>query len=437
MSTWTLVHGGVEQTLAAWGITSRASLVFCSGESDLFSFDVRPADILAEPPFALDDAITLKKDGVIWFVGFVREVPAAGSAKAERQSYVVKNFWDRLERLVFQQTRPIVSTDFSTTSQLPTSDIILCQDADPTTGVYTKVDAGAQIDLILAYAAAHGVTFSYSRSYTAPTPPSESGRDLSCAAALRRMLSWSPDVVTWVTYTSGSPVLHMNQRTALTQIPIDLSSAAPESFQLSRRDDLVPAGVVFNLLWQETNPADNLPYTRLTVQTSGATSGVGVIINTIDTPYVQDGTASEPMPTGPALSGLNFAQYFYAALAVVFFDGSIIFKAAEVPGTIRPGHTINFTGTTRTGWSTAKALVQQVTEDIFSGRTEIRVGPNHGLSGPDLVALAFGRAKELRKTPPLPPPQPPNSNGGSSGAGCISLDLCDGTTIRVGVCSNH
>ena len=437
MSTWTLIHGGVEQTLAAWGITSKARVVFRSGESDEFSFDVRPADILAEPPFALDDAITLKKDGVIWFVGFVREVPAAGSAKAERQSYVVKNFWDRLERLVFQQTRPIVSTDFSTTSQSATSDVILCQSADPTTGIYTKVDAGAQIDLILAYAATHGVSFSASRSYTAPTPPSESARDISCAAALRRMLSWSPDVVTWVDYSSGSPVLHMHSRVYLTAIAINLASAAPESFQLSRRDDLVPAGVVFNLLWQEINPTDHLSYTRLTVQSAGATSGVGVIINTIDTPYVQDGTASEPMPTGPALSGLNFAQYFYAALATVYFDGQITFRALDVPGTIRPGNAINFTGTSRTGWATALALVQEVMEDIFSGRTEIHVGPNHQLSGKDLVALASARSKDLRKTPQLPAPQPPNSNGAASGGGCISLDLCDGTTIRVGVCSAH
>ena len=436
MSTWTLVHIGTEKTLEAWGITSKARVIFRSGESDEFTFEVRPADILADPPFALDDAITLKKDGVIWFVGFVREVPAAGSAQYERQSYVVKNFWDRLERLVFQQNRTIVSTDFLTTNQYATSDVVLCQDVNLTTGVYTKVDAGAQIDAILAYAAAHGVTFSYSRSYTAPTPPSESARDITCAAALRRMLSWSPDVVTWVTYDSGSPVLHMNQRTALTQIPVNLVTSAPEDFQLSKRDDLVPAGVVFNLLWQQINPTDHLPYTRLTVQSAGATTGVGVIISTIDTPFVQDGTASEPMPTGPALSGRNFAQYFYAALATVFFDGHITFKAADVPGTIRPGHSLNLTGTSRTGWATAKALVQEVTEDLFAGRTEIRVGPNHQLSGKDLVALASLRAKDIRKSPQLPPPQPPNSNG-AGGAGCISLDLCDGTTIRVGVCSAH
>jgi hypothetical protein len=426
------VHGGTEKTLEAWGITSKARVVFKSSETDEFSFDVRPADILAEPPFAIDDAIVLKKDGATWFTGFVREVPAAGSAKRELQSYVVKNLWDRLERLVFQQVRPITASDFATITNYATSDVILCQDADVSSGIYTKVDAGVMIDVILAFAAAHGVSFTKVRSFNGALPLSETARDLSCAAAVRRMLSWHPDVVTWVDYSTTPPTLHMNNRTALTVATINLSSANPEEFSLSRRDDLVPTGVVFNLLWREVNPVDNMPYARLTQQIAGASSGVGVIVCTVDMPYNQDGSVESP-PLGPIAGGLDFAHYLYAMLSVVFFDGHITFKAADVPGTVRPGQTINFTGTTRTGWSTALALVQEVTEDIFSGRTEIRIGPTNRLSGSDLVALASQRAKLLKKDNPNPPiPPPSNGQSGQGGAAnSVSLDLCDGTTVRV------
>jgi hypothetical protein len=200
----------------------------------------------------------------------------------------------------------------------------------------------------------------------------------------------------------------------------------------------VPAGVVFHLLYSEINPADGLYYTRVVTQSAGSTSGIGVIVSTIDLPFTQDG-AYEPVPTGPVDSGQTFAEYFYAALSAVFFEGTIRFKAEDCPGTIRPSKRLSFSGVTRPGWDTADAIVQAVTENLMTGETEVTLGPMSRLSAQDVVALGGNRPILGIKQPPVPPPSPPDSGGKDTRPGnkgqCYAIELCSGQTITVGLCN--
>ena len=436
MSTpvWTLSDGTTEKTLAAWGIKDRLQVTFKSGWADELSFDLRPASVLADPPFAQDDELYLMKDSVTWFRGFVRLVMVSGQGKSEVWTVTVRNAWEKLERLTFLQPRMIYQAPtWLTTSLQDTSDVILCNTVDPITGKYQKCDSGVQIDAIIAFALGVGVPLSYQRYFVAPNPPSENARDLTCAAAIRRMLNFSPDVVSWVDYTNTPyPKLHMDHRLNLSVLSLDLSAGnlGIEEVSLSDRADVVPAGVVLRLLYNGTGP-DGKPYTQIKVQTAGATSGPGVIVNTVDWPTKDDGTF-EDEPTGRTGGTDNFAQYYYTILSRKFFAGTIRFHQLDCPGTIRPGMVLNFTGTTRTGWDTALAVVQQVTEDPFYGRTTVTMGPPPQLDIRNVVALGAMAMKTAKKDAKVPAAKPPTTDGTDSRPmpGTM-LTLCDGTSVAV------
>jgi len=89
--------------------------------------------------------------------------------------------------------------------------------------------------------------------------------------------------------------------------------------------------------------------------------------------------SAEAVPAG-------LADNLYSALSTVQYEGRITLVESEVSQTIQLGNVLNITGG-HADWTTLKALVQQVTEHLNEGRTEVLFGPAGHLGVDDLVEL--------------------------------------------------
>ncbi len=89
--------------------------------------------------------------------------------------------------------------------------------------------------------------------------------------------------------------------------------------------------------------------------------------------------AGETAPTG-------LAQSIYDALSVLQYEGRIVTSAEDVASAITPGLKLNLTGGV-SAWATMGAQIQQVDEEVDTGRTEIVFGPAQHLGPQDLLEL--------------------------------------------------
>jgi hypothetical protein len=268
---WTLKRSsdGLEQTLSAWGIsaaqlvrrTQRASSLEIKlskakfDDAELFSFSYSPSSVI------------LKRNGVVWFIGYATKTPRMGRPSAEGVGYTFEDAWWFLEHTPYSQawmftggvdyhntggyigwtppggsppgtaniTNLILGIDDSgnpqTTSWQILNAIGCCQTAILGIGGTNPLQPGTISGAIL--------------------PPAEAARDLTCAEVIRRMLRWHPNFVTWFDYTataSGNPcpALYIKPRTALTAVSFACAGKPASSIDIAARPDLVPPVVVIN-----------------------------------------------------------------------------------------------------------------------------------------------------------------------------------------------
>lgn len=107
-------------------------------------------------------------------------------------------------------------------------------------------------------------------------------------------------------------------------------------------------------------------------------------------------TPGEPDPT--VNGNETLATQLYLAVKDLHWEGNLTLVADEV-GEEYIGKTLNITGG-KVEWQTMKALVQQVSEHVDSGRTEITFGPPSHLGIPDLVELLRANRYRLNYTIP-------------------------------------
>jgi len=395
---WTLKLGAATKTLEDWGIlVSSCVLNFHPLQADEFSFSFEEEDVLAEPLVAYGDSVTLYRDGVIYYIGTIRQLPAAGSPRAESNRYIAKNIWWELENLIYQQARYVINDAFDSLVGQDTTQIVL-----GSSNLGAKITTDVQIDNLVAFAIAQGVSFAAATGFTGVEPPYEEAREISVANAIRRMCAWTPDIVCQCVYTTGTPTLTFLRRADCSDQSINLSAGTViESWNINPRNDLVPAGVVFKFLGGNVNSADGNRYLHVTAQTAGSTSGVAVIQASI-TLAGTGGSVTEPVPSG-------LAAAYYAALSTLFYEGEVNFRELECSGIYRPGQRLNFTNG-RSAWASAQALIQQVTEKLGSGETSVSFGPPAFLTPDDLMGLA-SRMRRVHSTSPSGLPAVKNNDG--------------------------
>lgn len=90
-------------------------------------------------------------------------------------------------------------------------------------------------------------------------------------------------------------------------------------------------------------------------------------------------TAGEAIPDG-------LAQDIFNSTNTLQWQGHVVFESAEVSGLIHPGHLLNVLGG-RAEWGTMAAQVQQVTQSIGTGTTNVMFGPPRHLGPQDFLTL--------------------------------------------------
>lgn len=379
---WTIERGGSVRPLAGWGIRA-PRVTWRNLDVDEMTFFIPRTDTLAAPVFAVGDELILRRGSVGWFRGKVQKPEAYGTAKTEGDAYLVRNAWHDLSRTTYQQNWCINGVP-----QL-TPRVTLGQNQ-----FGQKISVGRQISEILTYALTKGVLVAPGALPEAVDCWLEEVRDLTCAGAIRKVLRLMPNAVGWCDYSAGGvPVLAVQPNDALAAVTLDATAGdtLAEFSGIGPRSDLVPAGVTFIYLGTEraldTGGGDGRTRTTITRDSAGAENGIGAIVAIIE---LNEG---ETAPAG-------LAAAYWAALQVVQWEGAVRLLEENCTGTLRPGKVLNISNG-RAEWATMRAVVQTVTEDLFSGETVAQLGPPEHLAPQDFV-----QQQQIARLRPAPTPFP-------------------------------
>jgi len=380
-------NAGAQASLTEWGIDlASATLTLRSFSADEFSFNIPVPDAFVPAKFAYGDKVTLRKDGVVIFIGKIRRRPRFGSQEAERLRYVAYNFWHDLEMLPYEQFRGIVQEDFETLDLVASTQVVLCLNVS--TGA--KISNEAEMLNLLSFATLAGVPVNSDFDFTEMTPMWQQCTDIMVASALRQMASWQPDLMGRCSYSTGVPTLRLRRPGTADTTNIDLTAETLlKNVEADVRDDIKVNGVVFNFITEETNTADGKTYARLTAQQGGpANAGTGVIKSTIPM------ASSEDIP-------LTAATEYYNALGTAFLEGRINTKGREISLDCKVGDLLSFTHGPAE-WSGTRICVQEIQHLLGTGESVVQFGP------PSFIIPNFAelnrRAKDARQPQPVPPP---------------------------------
>ena len=289
---WTITHDGTTKTLAEWGVQG-LTRELVSQAVDQLSFAL-PDDFDADVPFAYGDILELKKDGVRWFYGRVATVPRQAQGAEESRGYTVAGPWWWLENIVFQQDW-LIGDGAGATTLVKKSRAILSQDIDG-----DKLNTGEVIAEALDYAIARGAPIVKGSIDPALTVPYQEVKDLTVADVVRLVLRWSPDVVTYIDYTTTTPTLHVRKKENLSPASFAFTQDPIQSFAATPRSDLVPPSVA--LKFEILNTVGDDQWTDMVTQIApDEASGleVGALVATIELQGVRGSKQQQAVETQP------------------------------------------------------------------------------------------------------------------------------------------
>lgn len=384
--TWTLkLNSGTAQTLAYWGIRN-VQIAYKNLATDVMTFDV-PMSFDGTAPFAFDDTITLYRDSTIHFKGRVAMSPRIASARSEYISYEIHGPWQYLEQLVLQQSWVIWDTINSADTDANKSKICFGLN-DAGSFISTSVMLENVIDYAITYASA---PLEIGDLPTGFNVPDWEATDVTCAEALRQILKWHPDAVSFFDYSTSPPTLNITSRADMSANTLTNSSGITQ-LSVQSRPDLQPTGVVLNFerLATVTEGTEDVTKEYITQQkypTLVSETASRVIVMTVDFKG-ENGGLTDP-PTG-------LAQNYYDLLSVLQYDVSLTLKNEDISTTRFMGKTLNITGYL-SAWGSMNALVQTVSENIDTGTTSITCGIAPHLQVGDFIDLIT--LNRRRKTP--------------------------------------
>lgn len=392
-----LLYDGTAAPLSTWGVKNLVRSRTSQGVDMLtMTMDGRAAD--AADLFAYNAEIVIVKDGAGWFVGNVLEDPRSASGSAEGVTYRVQGAGGRLTQLVYQQMWKyfislgvVDSTTYSAKVFLSWQHGRVSAKAQIEAAVQEVIDAGGNLEIgtvSLPTAEDAGVDLKV---------PVEEMANITCDEAIRKMLRWVPDAVTWFDYTNivdsnYVPRFRCKRRAALDAVTLTVPNAGQAvSIDLRPRRDLIIPQVVLRYHRPGTQTGTGaLPAPVIDILTDkwpgDATGRVfGALVMSIDLPQ---GT-----PTPPAV-----AKTLWSSLQELHWEGTVTVQTDDLPGTWNPGQVLNISGG-KAEWTSMNALIQGVDEDLMAGTTTIRIGPPATLSPQDLVTLLQRRLVGLGDAP--------------------------------------
>lgn len=276
MSTW-LIN---DQSPEYWGVTVAQWEMRSGRASSLQLACIQNFD--ASEKFAYGSSVTIKRDGVKWFVGKVRAIPKSGSASSEGHDYLVEDAWAELERLTYQEPWGVKQTDGAYYVYSPT--VVLGMNS-----AGTRINVGQQIAEVLAFAVAQGINITAGTMPTGMTlwPSEVVGQ--SCAAIIRDCLKYYPDWIPWIDPTTSTPTFRVTPRASATALTVAVTDCT--DLRVTKTQDRVPDGVricyVTANVITDGEPAvyrsmviDQFPTVSLAVAKLAA--GPGILVTTVE-----------------------------------------------------------------------------------------------------------------------------------------------------------
>lgn len=187
-SLWTLqaASGGPEKTLAEWGF-SGASLTSTHQAPDVLTLSLPLADAIApDDLWTWETELILRRDGAVYYRGYVASSPRSLSPSDESASYELRSHWWLLERLTYRQNWTGLTG--STLGPVTTGRVSLARDeAVPT--------AAAMFAELAAFCASLGVTVTIDTDDLSDQAlPLIEGHNRTVAELIRDILRWFPGV---------------------------------------------------------------------------------------------------------------------------------------------------------------------------------------------------------------------------------------------------
>lgn len=382
-----------------WGIKSaRLTQANCVAGSLELGFGA--SDLLGALPFEPAETLLILVDDEPFFRGRINGEIRGAYGSNEGLLLPLADPWWYLEQLIYQVEKVVVTSstqnptnpagltvrDFTTTTKI-ISEVIISQDQ-----LRVTVDSRAQILDVLAFAIAQGAPIAIGTIDPGIAMPRDLVTDITCAEMIRKSMRWTPDQAAFWDYSVDPPELNIRSRANRALLTLDIADLEIGQVEINPRRDLLRAGVRINYL--RRHQRNNFEFLTVDQDDAGPTpAGIGALVVTLELygSYLSNNilVPEEETPEGLALR-------LYNAYSVLPFQGRALQVNDEIdPSILYLGRTLRIVGGAP-DWSTATMDIQQVTQDLFFGRTEISVGPPSQLGPTDLVGL-------VRKGRTVPP----------------------------------
>jgi len=279
MSTWTIqcTSGTVttETELSELGLQLGQRHQVNQG-SDTLAVSQKGVSSFEAPLFPYGSTVTIRKDGVTYFLGYVHEPVHAGSGSDEGIEYPLEGPWYWLRKIVYEQQWRVYNVAGEQLEDAPKSRVILNQGSDG-----ASVDVGDQITDAVNWAAAEkSAPIQIGSVPGSLTLPFDEQVDWFCADVIIKSLRMLTNYSTWVDYTTSPPTLNVTSRAVATAVNIDLTADTTGDYRCVRRRDLELPGLT--LRFETTHDSDDGTYETLTIQEAGDTDAIEAMVHTIE-----------------------------------------------------------------------------------------------------------------------------------------------------------
>ncbi len=256
MAKWTLTYNGETKSLAKWGLGHVTRRLRNQDEDIVTAQCVRR--LHEDPLFKPESKILIKKDATIWFQGIVTKTPSIGDYRSETSVYEISGPWWYLNNLVYQQKWNSTDNNQNQNNLILNQNIVNILN-DPNTVLVDKtrvilgqdstgqaITLQEQIKNILNFAINNHAPIALgSIKLEKFQIPFDEVKDISCAEAIRRLLRWIPDTITWFDYTQEVPKLHIARKAKLKKTSIDLTGKNIKNIRITPRNLSIPSVVLY------------------------------------------------------------------------------------------------------------------------------------------------------------------------------------------------
>lgn len=311
--------------------------------------------------FAFEEAVSIERDGIVWFRGHVSRLPEGANEVDEGASYTVSGPLWWLGRVMFGREYATFGGRMETSFSVG---LFLSRQG--------RITLAAQVAEIFAWASRHAAgKFHFmpdASTITDLTPPPVMADDAMCDAVLRDALAWMPDAALRVDYAAEPPAMTILPLASCPAHDYSLGSPPLTSATVEPEHEGRVRGV--HLRYNSTGDLAFVSPPGLTDVYPAGTEGSA------------PGVLSLSLSSEDFLPGLPLARSLYDSFSSLGWKGDARFAGREIES-LGVGDRLAIDA-----WPSAAVHVQTISFDVANGITSASCGSKAHLGARDLIALA-------------------------------------------------